>query len=85
MQQLKKLEDAVSSCVHIALPPAGFASEKRKSGMCMTAVLSTFPFRDPFATCSWRKGWLKSISGFPIQGGLRFGFEVIETYSTQCG
>jgi hypothetical protein len=52
--------------IRIALPPVSSASEMRKSGMCMTAVLWTFRFRAPFAMRFWRKGSLKSINQWKL-------------------
>src|SRR5882724_10955164 len=71
--------------VHPTDAEANFASEMLKSDMCMMAGSWTFRFRVPFATRSWRKGWLKNTSGFPIQAGLRFGFGVTRICSTRYG
>jgi len=42
-------------------------------------------FRVPSRRALKRKGLLKSISGFPIQGGLHFAFETAMIYSTRYG
>src|SRR5438128_4834045 len=90
MQQLKKLEDTVSSWPQISVHPHRFAAREFRFGNAEVGHVHTggivdIPFPRPVRDALLAELLLKSTTGFPILAGSLFTFATRKTSSTPSG